>query len=623
MQLNIDMRTCPTDLKQGLAEIEAMFPERFADTQAAVTVRMSHDPARAPGHAVSVDGDVVAVTYCRTVDAFRAIGRLGGADDGVEPHDETARFTTQGVMFDTSRNAVLNIDSARSLLRRLALMGVNMLMFYTEDTYEVPDEPFFGYLRGRYTIDELKGLDDYAALFGIEMIPCIQALGHLGQILQWPAYEELQDNQCVLLADDEKTYALLCKMIAAATAPYRSNRIHIGMDEAHGVGTGRFKKLFGDQEPFDILNRHLRRVRDICTELALQPMIWSDMYFRLGSATYDYYDLEAEVPDRVRDAIPDAVDLVYWDYYHQDPEFYAAMIDRHRALGVEPLIAAGIWTWGRFWAHLPVSMGNMTAFMSAGRDKGVKEALVTIWGDDGTECDLFSALAGLQLFAELGYADDVDEDVLHSNFRGSCDEDFAMFTAASGLDVVPCVEEPAVCVTNISKILLWQDPFLSIYDPVLAGVSLRQHYEVLAVKLATGSDRLKMPAQLARTLALKCELRTDLAAAYTAGDTARLRALLDGDVSALIDAVDDLWHCHRGLWFDRYKPFGWEVVEGRYGGLRARLDTVRTRLEDYLSGRIAAIPELEVQLDPGFPDADSADLPYSTYDRLVTPSSIK
>ncbi len=623
MQLKIDMRTCPTDLKQGLAEIEAMFPGRFADTQAAVTVRMSHDPARAPGHAVSVDGDVVSVTYCRTVDAFRAIGRLGGADGGVEPHEEMARFTTQGVMFDTSRNAVLNIDSARALLRHLALMGVNMLMLYTEDTYEVPDEPFFGYLRGRYTADELKGLDDYAALFGIEMIPCIQALGHLEQILQWPVYGELQDNRRVLLADDEKTYALLGRMIAAATAPYRSNRIHIGMDEAHGIGTGRFKEFFGDQEPFDILNRHLRRVRDICTGLDLQPMIWSDMYFRLGSATDDYYDLEAEIPDRVREAIPDAVDLVYWDYYHPDRQFYAAMIDRHRALGVEPLIAGGIWTWGRFWAQLPITLEKTAACMGAARDKGVKEALVTIWGDDGTECDLFSALAGLQFFAEHGYADDVDADVLHSNFRGSCDADFAMFTAASGLDAVPCVEEPAVCITNISKILLWQDPFLSLYDPVLAGVSLRQHYEELAAKLATGGDWLKMPAQLARALALKCELRRDLAAAYAAGDTTRLRALLDGDVAALGDAVDKLWHCHRDLWFDRYKPFGWEVIEGRYGGLRARLETVRTRLEEYLAGRIAAIPELEVQLDPGFPEADSACLPYSNYDRLVTPSKIK
>ena len=35
-------------------------------------------------------------------------------------------------------------------------------MLYTEDTYEVDNEPYFGYMRGRYSADELRELDDYA-----------------------------------------------------------------------------------------------------------------------------------------------------------------------------------------------------------------------------------------------------------------------------------------------------------------------------------------------------------------------------------------------------------------------------------------------------------------------------
>ena len=45
----------------------------------------------------------------------------------------------------------------------LEKMGYNTLMYYTEDTYEVKDEPYFGYLRGRFTADELRELDAYAA----------------------------------------------------------------------------------------------------------------------------------------------------------------------------------------------------------------------------------------------------------------------------------------------------------------------------------------------------------------------------------------------------------------------------------------------------------------------------
>jgi hypothetical protein len=65
----------------------------------------------------------------------------------------------------------------------------------------------------------------------IEVMPCIQTLGHLGQILQWPQYAHLRDNFEVLLAEYEPTYELLEKLISAATAPFRSKRIHLGMDE--------------------------------------------------------------------------------------------------------------------------------------------------------------------------------------------------------------------------------------------------------------------------------------------------------------------------------------------------------------------------------------------------------
>jgi hypothetical protein len=44
----------------------------------------------------------------------------------------------------------------------MALMGLNMLQLYTEDTYEVEGEPLFGYLRGKYTMRELSLIDDYA-----------------------------------------------------------------------------------------------------------------------------------------------------------------------------------------------------------------------------------------------------------------------------------------------------------------------------------------------------------------------------------------------------------------------------------------------------------------------------
>lgn len=65
-------------------------------------------------------------------------------------------------MIDCSRNGVLLPKSVYFLLNNMALMGLNMLQLYTEDTFEIEGEPFFGYLRGKYSARELASIDDYA-----------------------------------------------------------------------------------------------------------------------------------------------------------------------------------------------------------------------------------------------------------------------------------------------------------------------------------------------------------------------------------------------------------------------------------------------------------------------------
>ena len=90
-----------------------------------------------------------------------------------------------GVMLECSRNAVMNVASVKKYAEILKKMGYNTLMLYTEDTYEVEGQPYFGHLRGKYTKAELKEIDAFCNRLGIELIPCIQTLAHLNAIFQW------------------------------------------------------------------------------------------------------------------------------------------------------------------------------------------------------------------------------------------------------------------------------------------------------------------------------------------------------------------------------------------------------------------------------------------------------
>ena len=80
------------------------------------------------------------------------------------------RFDKFGVMLDMSRNSVMKPEALKQYFHALKKMGYNCVFLYTEDTYEVEGEPFFGYLRGRYSVEEMKEIDAYAASLGIEVI---------------------------------------------------------------------------------------------------------------------------------------------------------------------------------------------------------------------------------------------------------------------------------------------------------------------------------------------------------------------------------------------------------------------------------------------------------------------
>jgi len=85
---------------------------------------------------------------------------------------QMGRFKMAGVMLDVSRGAVLTVDSIKFFLRKLALMGINTLLLYLEDVYELPDEPMFGYLRGAYTQAELKEGEWQAVMCSLWCVDC-------------------------------------------------------------------------------------------------------------------------------------------------------------------------------------------------------------------------------------------------------------------------------------------------------------------------------------------------------------------------------------------------------------------------------------------------------------------
>ena len=82
----------------------------------------------------------------------------------------------------------------KRFIREMAFIGHSWFMLYMEDVYEVEGEPYFGALRGRCSIKDLKEVDRYAQLFGVQLVPCIQTLAHVDQYFMWETIEQQYKN---------------------------------------------------------------------------------------------------------------------------------------------------------------------------------------------------------------------------------------------------------------------------------------------------------------------------------------------------------------------------------------------------------------------------------------------
>jgi hypothetical protein len=92
---------------------------------------------------------------------------------------------------------------------------------------------------------------------------------------------------------------------------------------------------------------------------------------------------------------------------------------------------------------------------------------------------------------------------------------------------------------------------------------------------------------------VKANMGQKLYAAYHAGDKTTLSKMCDTILPNLLNDAHALRKAHREHYFDEYKPIGWEVLDIRHGGVAARLETAIDRLDNYLTGKIPRIEELE------------------------------
>lgn len=556
------------------------------------------------GYSVKKEQGKAIIFYKEPVQFFRGLGHLLAhrTEETFSIHNEK-ELGHHGAMFDCSRNGVLKVERIKQYIRLHSLLGLNQMMLYTEDTYEIKEYPYFGALRGRYTAEEIKECVAYGEMFGVTLVPCIQTLAHLKTALRWPAMMEYRDDEDILIAEEEKTYTLIDCMLKSIRSMYKTNKIHVGMDEAFYLGFGNYRKKHGIVNQEKIMKRHLDKVLELCKKYGFEPMIWSDMFFASVNDG-NYYGLSKEYEWQEEDKPNKEVALVYWDYYAHDKEQYERMIALHKKLTDNIYFAGGGWTWNGMSPNYSQALKATKTAMEVMRKENIQQSICTLWHDNGAETPSIASILSLAFYSNEVYNECMEEQQMEDWFYAVTQQSYVDMLLLDKMDAVIGTEENNHGYANPSKTIFYQDPLLGIFDKQFEHKNLKSYYKELALQLETVVKKqnnclyhmelvYEYYMRLAKVLSVKCELGTELQHAYRTQNRTELTDYKEEVLPNLIEEVKKLLELRRTIWFEEYKANGFEVLDIRFSGVVARLYSTILRLSQYLDGEVEQLEELE------------------------------
>ena len=514
-------------------------------------------------------------------------------------------FEKNGLMLDLSRNAVAHIAMLKQFIREMAFMGHSWFMLYMEDVYEVDGAPYFGALRGRYSIKDLQEVDRYAQLFGIQLVPCVQTLAHLDQYFMWESVEyKYKDIDNIFNVGNAEVKAMLTRMIGSLRKAFSTDIIHIGMDEAHNLGRGRYLDENGLKSRLHIMHEHLAFMKTLCKAYGFKPIVWNDMFFGRYSN-----NKEDSIP-----IIPNQVGLMYWDYYSCLTKHYREHLKLCRSIAKKPMFAGGAWRWTGYVPHHKKTLEVTLAAISACRKERTKEVIVTSWGDDGSEAPLYTCMFGLVLFAYLDYHNEYRQEEFSQYLKLYTGMDFEAWMRQGEADLFEGTTGNNYDITP-SKYLLYQDPLGSkfLYYIRTLTTDMDAVYTKLEQAFAKDAAHASNPLQqsiaefyslMMKTLYYKWRLPLDIWEAYKKADKKALQAIIEKKIKPLRNVLAETAKARRKIWTEECRGFGSEVLDHRFGAMLMRLEVTQEILTDYIQGKITRIDELEEErLDP-CPEAD-------------------
>ena len=311
-------------------------------------------------------------------------------------------FAVRSYMLDISRDKVPTMGTLKQLVEILEKFNYNQLQLYTEHTFAYSKHEAVWKDASPMTAQEVRELDLFCAMHGIDLVPNQNSFGHLERWLVKPEYNHLAElphggaplpwggfkkDPTTLCPTDPASLEFLAGLYDELLPNFESRLFNIGCDETFDLlGEGRSAAAVKEKGEGRVYLEFLLKVAELVRKHGKRPMFWGDVILR-------HPELVPELPK----------DLIALDWGYEGNHPFMDEAAKFAAAGLDFYVCPGTSSWNSLAGRVENMRENMIAAERAGHLHGAKGFMVTDWGDGGHWQPLAASLPGLILGGNLAF----------------------------------------------------------------------------------------------------------------------------------------------------------------------------------------------------------------------------
>lgn len=241
------------------------------------------------GYLLQAKSDMVAITAntsaglfygCMTLKQMLRPDGSGVQIPGATIYDWPA-YPFRGIRFDIRNGPLPNLDFFKKMIRYLGELKLNTCLLYLGNCFRFEGLPQIVKSGTTLSHEEVAELQTYAAQLHIQIIPEMETLTDLDEILLLPQFAHLTEfpGALTISPENEKAYPLLDMTITEIATAFSAPYLHVGQSVAHEIGRGASENAVTNRGLANIIAEHFQRVYSTVKKNNKQVLVNADLIF--------------------------------------------------------------------------------------------------------------------------------------------------------------------------------------------------------------------------------------------------------------------------------------------------------------------------------------------------------